>query len=219
MDDRAVEMISQLRRFVEERFRVLNAARSEETRRNTARARLRRVENVIHQLQNLNFPIPEDISAEKTALEQMLRAPIKDPKRERRELLSLAKNLESLARQINHRLKDVRTAKMTKHGRAPRSKLRVEFPDGRVVFEENATRTFVEALRFIGLERVSRLPILSRGHGLVSATRPPTGSGTRQVDGYFIQTKYPTKQKASWLRKIADNIGLGLDISVDDSRF
>ena len=98
MDDDAVEVISQLRTFVEERFRALNAARSVETRKSAARTKLREIEKVIHQLENLNFPIPEDINAEKAALEKFLAVPIKDPGRERGELVSLAKNLESLAR-------------------------------------------------------------------------------------------------------------------------
>lgn len=219
MDDDAVEMISQLRTFVEKRFRALNTARSEEARKYAARARLREIEKVIHQLENLNFPIPGEIGSEKKALEEFLRIPISDPTRERNELVSLAKNLASLEQQINHRLRHMGTRKTTKVGRAPRGKLRVEFPDGTVVFEENSTRTFVEAIRFIGLKRVSRLPILSRGHRLVSATRPPSGSGAKEVDGYFIQTKSPTKQKASCLRKIADNAGVRINIYVDDNRF
>ena len=219
MDDDAVEMISQLRTFVEERFRALNTARSEEARKNAARARLREIEKVIHQLENLNFPIPGEIASEKKALEEFLRVPIKDPSRQRNELVSLAKNLASLEQQIKHRLRHMRTRKTAKVGRTPRGKLRVEFPDGKVVFEENSTRTFVEVIRFIGLKRVSRLPILSRGHRLVSATRPPSGSGSKVVDGYFIQTKSPTKQKASWLRKIADNVGIRIDISVDGSSY
>lgn len=219
MDDAAVEMISQLRTFVEERFRALNAARSEETRKSAARARLREIERVIHQLENLNFPIPKDINSEKTALEKFIRVPIKDPSRQRNELVSLAKNLAALEQQINRRLRHMRTRRTANVERAPRGKLRVEFPDGKVVFEENSTRTFIEAIRFIGLKRVSRLPILSRGHRLVSATRPPSGSQAKEVDGYFIQTKSPTKQKASWLRKIADHIRLRIDISVDESAY
>ena len=219
MDDDALELISHLRKLVEERFRSLNAARSEKDQKKAARARLQEIEKVVRQLESLIFPTPEEVKSEKMALEEYLRIPIKNPSREKSELVSLAKNLSSLAQYINHRLRDMRTSKMTRAGRAPRKKLRVEFPDGTVVFEENATRTFVEAIRFIGLKRVSRLPISSRGHRLVSATHPPSGSGAKEVDGYFIQTKSPTKQKASWLRKIAENIGLRIDIFVDDSGY
>ena len=219
MDDDAVKIISQLRTYVEERFRSLDAADSDKTKKIVATARLRDIEKVIHQLEKLNFRTPEDIKSEKMVLEELIRAPIKDPNRRRSELVSLAKNLSSLARYINNRLKDVRTQKTIKAGGARRKKLRVEFPDGTVITEENSTRTFIEAIRFFGLKRVSRLPILSREHRLVAATRPPRGSGAKEVDGYFIQTKSPTSQKAKWLRKIADNVGIRINISVDDSGY
>lgn len=113
----------------------------------------------------------------------------------------------------------MRTRKTAKVGKVPRGKLRVEFPDGKVVFEENSPRTFVGAIRFIGLNRVSRLPILSRRHRLVSATRPPSGSGAKEVDGYFIQSKTRPSRRRVWLRKIADHVGLKIGISVDDSAY
>ena len=219
MDDDAVKVISQLRTCVEERFRSLDAAGSDKTKKIVATARLREIEKIVHQLESLNFRIPEDIKSEKMALEEFIKIPIKDLSRQRSELVSLAKNLSSLARYINNRLRDMRTQRTIKAGGTLRKKLRVEFPDGTVVFEENSTRTFIEAIRFVGLKRVSRLPILSRGHRLVSATRPPSGSGAKEVDGYFIQTKSPTSQKARWLRKIADNVGVRINIYVDGSDY
>ena len=63
MGDPALEMIAQIRTCVEERFRSLTAARAEEARKNVARARLREIEKVVHQLEALNFSLPEDVSS------------------------------------------------------------------------------------------------------------------------------------------------------------
>ena len=89
--DGSLEMVNQLRTWVEERFQALHADSSDGEERQEAMARYRKLTSVIHQLEGLEILVSEDQKAEKVALEEFL----KHSEEEERQLvfLSPVKNL------------------------------------------------------------------------------------------------------------------------------
>lgn len=190
--------IAQIKEWVDESFVSLKAASLAETK-----ARYRGVIRVIGQLHKLGIPIPDALKAEKEDLEEFLNV----PKEHERKLTSLAQELSSLAQDINHQLEDKR--------RRP-TRLEVMFPDGTVICEDKAIDTFVKSLQYIGLKRIAELQSIKQyGHPLVSTQRNESSRArsVRELDGYFIDTRSSTKQKARYLQYIAD--ALRIDIAVD----
>ena len=73
--DASLEMINQLKTWIEERFLALHEVSSDGEERNEAMARYRKLTSIIHQLEGLGIPIPEDVESEKVALEEFLHTP------------------------------------------------------------------------------------------------------------------------------------------------
>ena len=192
--DNSSEMINQLKTWIEERFRSLHAASSDEQERDEAMARYRKLASIVHQLEGLGIPIPEDVESEKATLEEFLHT----PNEEESELVFLSKELSSLAKNINHRLRGMRSQNSSKGKKGPRKRLRVEFSDGAIIDEAKAIDTFVESIRHIGLQHVSKLLIKQDGRPLVSTQEPESSMARkfRQIDGYFINTHSGTNGKA-----------------------
>lgn len=188
--------IAQIKEWVDESFVSLKAAS----------ARYRDVIRVINQLHKLGIPISDALKAEKEDLEEFLNV----PKEHERKLTSLAQELSSLAQDINRQLEDKRRR------RKDPTRLEVMFPDGTVICEDKAIDTFVKSLQYIGLKRIAELQSIKQyGHPLVSTQRneSPRARSVRELDGYFIDTRSNTKQKARYLQRIAD--ALRIDIAVD----
>ena len=200
-----LETVRQLRAWVKESLSSLNTVPLAE-----AKARYREITKVIDQLKKLHIPIYEDIKSEKEALEELI-----STSDEKEKLISLAKELSSLARDINHQLRGMRSPRAPGGGKAPPKKLRVTFPDGTVIFENKAVETFVKSLQCIGLKRVSELKSIRSygGHPIVSRKKNESAGHVREIDGYFIETKSSTEQKARHIQDIAR--ALHIEISVD----
>lgn len=196
------EMIEELRAWVDECFLSLESA-----------IEYQKIEEIIDQLERLQIPVSEEIKSKKTALESSLDASTEGDS----QLTFLAKELSSLAKDINRRLRDIRSQKTAIGRKAPPKRLRVEFSDGMVVCENKATDTFVQVIHRIGLERVSELPLKLSGCPLVSAQKYEWARAVRELDGYFIATHSSTEGKATCLQQIAD--ALQIDISVSISNY
>ena len=200
-----LETVHQLRAWVEESFSSLNAVPLAE-----AKARYREITKVIDWLKKLHIPISEDIKSEKEALEELI-----STSDERKNLISLAKELSYLARDINHQLRGMRSPGIPGGGKAPPKKLRVTFPDGTVILENKAVDTFVKSIQCIGLKRVSELrSVRQYGHPLVSTQKNEKSGNVRELDGYFIETRSSTEKKASHIRNIARAFRIELSVDV-----
>ncbi len=202
-----IETVHQLRAWVEESIPSSNAGSLAE-----AKARNREITRVMDQLNKLDIPISEEIILEKRALEKLIG--ISD---ETKKLLSLAKELSSLARDIRDGLRGQKEHGGSP-GKAPAKKLRVTFPDGTVIFENKVVETFVKSIEYIGLDRVSKLQSIRKyGHPLVSTQRNEKGMQVRELDGYFIETHSDTKQKARHIRDIARALRIAIEVELIDT--
>jgi hypothetical protein len=95
--------------------------------------------------------------------------------------------------------------------------MRVSFPDGTIVWHRSAVDTFIESLRKIGFERVSKLGIYHSNYNLVGKKeRPPKPYTIWQhkdkEEGWYIYTNIENAQKVADLQKISDVYHLGLKI-------
>ena len=96
----------------------------------------------------------------------------------------------------------------------------VAFPDGIVFHERKAVQTFVQALRKIGLSRISsgKHGVVHNGVNVVSrAELEDNGQDKIQipVDGFFVYTKLSNKSKVEDLQMLSKYYNLGLKISWD----
>ena len=195
------EMIEEIRAWVDECFLSLRHG-----------VEYQEITEIVDQLERLQIPVSEEIKSKKAALESSLDASNEGES----QLTFLVKELSSLAKEINHRLRDIRSQKTARGRKAPPKRLRVEFPDGTVVCENKATDTFVQVIQRIGLERVSELPLRLSGCPLVSARKYESARTVRELDGYFIATHSSTEGKATCIQQIADTLQMDISVSVLD---
>ena len=94
--------------------------------------------------------------------------------------------------------------------------MRVNFPDGTVIWHRQAIDTFIDALRKIGLERIPEVGIEhGNGYNLVSRDKRPTVPGRiwqHECDGWYIYSNISNGTKADDLKRISDHYRLGLKI-------
>ncbi len=201
-----LETLEQLRAWVEKSFPSLKDGT---VRMTAAKKRHRTVMGIIDQLDRLQIPISEDIVSERESLEELIAA-----SNEREVLTFLAKELSSLAKDINRQLRGERSSTTNRGGRGPAKKLWVSFSDGTVICENKAIDTFVKSVQYMGFSRIAKLQtIRASGHPIVSLTPNELSRGFRELDGYFVETHMSTKNKARYIQRIAD--ALRIDVSVD----
>lgn len=86
--------------------------------------------------------------------------------------------------------------------------------NGRVFQERNAIQTFIEALKFIGLDEVAKVGIMCSGYNLVD-TRQRQDGGRRwqQREGSkWVYVYFSNETKANYLMKIADALKVNIKI-------
>lgn len=97
----------------------------------------------------------------------------------------------------------------------------VTMPDGKVIQEKNAARTFIKVLQHIGLERIANeaSSIKLSSWPVVSVERRPDGkeSWQEQVDGWFVYTHASNYDKIKKLLEIDRLFKLNLVIKNVDS--
>lgn len=104
-----------------------------------------------------------------------------------------------------------------KRTKAPTKGLRVEFPDGTVICNQNAIETLIDTLKKIGFQTVSKLQdVKHKGYTLVSKHKRATVPGRiwqHECNGWYIYSNISNDQKIKDLKKISKFLNLGLIIS------
>ena len=89
-------------------------------------------------------------------------------------------------------------------------RLVVTLPDyGTLIRCEQATDTFVEAIKRIGIERVKSLRIEIGGIPVISTTDHPDCT-QRKVDEYYIRMGLSPEDMRNRLKRIAERLGVSL---------
>lgn len=100
--------------------------------------------------------------------------------------------------------------------RAKQQTLRVEYPDGKVLQNNNGTNTYLEVIKesfpdlILGMEFSS--PVIGRGKLPDFPSHPR--AQTQIEGGYYVSTNFSTKDKAEILKKISDELDLGLKVTL-----
>lgn len=93
--------------------------------------------------------------------------------------------------------------------------IRVTFPNGKVIWHRAAINTFIETLREIGLERVSKVGIKHSGYNLVGKIKRPPEPNViwqHESDGWYIYSNISNYKKKQDLESISKYYKLGLKI-------
>ena len=90
-------------------------------------------------------------------------------------------------------------------------RLVVELPDCGVLIRcKKATDTFVEVIKWIGIERVKNLEIKVRDNLLISTELFPNSLAQRKVGSYYITMGMAPEALAGKLSQIADRLNITL---------
>ena len=102
-----------------------------------------------------------------------------------------------------------------KPAKATSTKLRVSFPDGKVIEETFAADTFAKAIQAMGINkvrhlnlRVNRIPLID------SVPRDDRKFVQRKIQGWYICTYSSTPRKKEQLDKIAQQLGIRLKVEI-----
>lgn len=102
-----------------------------------------------------------------------------------------------------------------KRPNAQQTKLRVSFPDGKVIEKYLAADTFVETIQKIGIDKVRKLGL--RGHKVPlidSVPRDDRKSVQREIRGWYICIYSGTSKKKEQLYEIAQRLGIRLKVEI-----
>lgn len=95
-------------------------------------------------------------------------------------------------------------------------KIRVTFPNGKVICHSTVLHTFIETLKAIGSENFDKISLEVGGLPLISKTKYQTyGNGMRLInDGWFVNIQSDTEQKYMQLKSIQQQLNLDLKIEL-----
>ena len=95
-------------------------------------------------------------------------------------------------------------------------KIRVTFPDGKVICHSTVLHTFIETLKAIGSENFDKISLEVGGLPLISKTKyQKYGNGMRLInDGWFVNIQSDTEQKYMQLKSIQQQLNLDLKIEL-----
>ena len=97
--------------------------------------------------------------------------------------------------------------------------IRVVFPDGSIIENDNSTKTLITIIDNIGPKKVADLNITISGYPIISKDKivDDKGYGNSQrplSDGYWLMTKYATDAKMNVIQQISSKLGLNLQVSI-----
>lgn len=97
-------------------------------------------------------------------------------------------------------------------------KLRVIFPDGETLCFTSSKETFVQALRKIGIDRLSTVDIMADGEPMITQTINPKHQKQMEslCDGWYVNIGGSTHTKYMRLKSISEKLNLGLIIDKSD---
>lgn len=95
-------------------------------------------------------------------------------------------------------------------------KIRVTFPNGKVICHSTVLHTFIETLKAIGSENFDKISLEVGGLPLISKTKyQKYGNGMRLInDGWFVNIQSDTEQKYMQLKSIQQQLNLDLKIEL-----
>ena len=123
------------------------------------------------------------------------------------------KDWQKLINQINwQKLDDSDTVPYPDQETSSRTKIRVTFPDGRVVQENLVYKTLIAVVEFAGIEQVRTLNIICCGDNLITKRiNPRYKNATKPLrDGWYINTCSSTPSKYAQILEINQHFHLGL---------
>ncbi len=98
--------------------------------------------------------------------------------------------------------------------RRPNTKLKVTTNDGHVFYDaKDATNTFCDVLKSIGLMRVRQLELMPSSINLVSTSKDENRQ-QRKIGDFYVFTNLSTEAKAKMLDKISNRLHLDLNVEV-----
>ena len=97
-----------------------------------------------------------------------------------------------------------------------RAKIRVTFPDGRVIFPSKVLEALVEVVKYAGAERVRDLGIICCGDNLILKNPAPRyQKPSKPVDnGWYCNTCSDTSTKFTQITEISNRLGLNLFVEL-----
>ncbi len=103
---------------------------------------------------------------------------------------------------------------MQKRAVAPPSRLRVSFPDGKVIEETFAADTFAKAIQAMGVNKVRHMNLRMKGIPLIDSVKRDKKCGQREIQGQYICTWAMTSEKKELLDKIARQLRIRLKVEI-----
>jgi len=172
-----------------------------------AQLRRRKVHEIIAKCDELGIPVPFEIKSEQETLECIIST--------RQKFIRLADDLSTLSKNIKDQLKNRVPQKRAAIPRSAPKKLYVTFSDGAVFSEGTATNVFISTLQHIGFRQISELEYIQvAGYPLVSTRKNKSGRQICEMEGYYIEAHSSTEQKANFIRRIANECGVDLNVDV-----
>ena len=123
------------------------------------------------------------------------------------------KDWQKLINQINwKKLDDSIPEPNSEQEASSRTKIRVTFPDGKVVQENLVYKTLIAVVEFAGIERVRTLNIVCCGDNMITKrVNPIYKNATKPLrDGWYINTCSSTPSKYAQILEINQRFQLGL---------
>lgn len=99
--------------------------------------------------------------------------------------------------------------------KSPRKSLVVTMNDGRVISGRTAAETFTKTIVGMGIEQVKGLGLEVNREPLISDTQSERYN-TANIDGQFVMTHSSTYQKKELLTRIANELGVEINVEVSD---
>ena len=99
--------------------------------------------------------------------------------------------------------------------------IKVVWPDGRVMENNNSTQTLIDVINAIGPAKVAELGMKISGYDLVSKEKighneGGYGNSQREInDGYWLVTKFSTDAKLAKLQEMSSILNLDLKVSIE----
>ena len=105
--------------------------------------------------------------------------------------------------------------------KAERQKIRVIFPDGKEIQDNQVARTLLSVVEYAGPERVHELNInVNRGNLVSKTVNPMYAVATKKVsNGWYVNTQTDTPRKYEIIKEISDKLALGLIVELVDGTF
>lgn len=98
--------------------------------------------------------------------------------------------------------------------RAPDTRLRIKFPDGKIIEESSGAKSFVSALQDIGIDRVRNLKMTMGRNSSISLFSKERSKGRIKLEDWYVFTNTNTEKKKEILERIAAKLKLEIQVEI-----